>query len=187
MAYTIPQIVGWMAVSQPLARIGESKKRATKGSVIDKDLDIKLYNTRADISYEYAQDPTSDNLFAMGNYGLSLCGVYLFQAMSATGGGAVTPITPVTPTPSIVSPIRITGADFSSALSWTGTNSDGVNVLAAYTIQVFWNGLSRYLTEDSEWTRTSTGFNIIVNGSTITAFDATTTNFGDEFYISISV
>lgn len=186
MAYSIPQIVGWMAVCQPLARIGEVKRLANGDTSADVDLDIKLYDTRRDIEYEYAQDPISDNLFAIGNYGLSLCGIYLFQAMQATGGGAVVPISPVTPTQSIISPLPITGADFASALSWTGANSYGVTILSSYALQVFWNGLNRFLESGYEFTRTTTGFSIIVNGVTITAFDATTTNFTDQFYIFIS-
>lgn len=102
MAYSIHQIIGWMAVSQPLARIGEAKKLSQGNNAANVDLDIKLYITRKDLEYEYAQDPTSDILFSIGNYGLSLCGIYLFQAITATGGGAVTPITPVTPTSPII-------------------------------------------------------------------------------------
>lgn len=100
MAYTIPEIITWAKICQPLARIGEANKAASDRSR-DVDLDMKLYDTRKDVEYEYNQDPNSTNLFSMGNYLLSLCGVYLFQAQQATtGGGTITPITPsLTPDP----------------------------------------------------------------------------------------
>lgn len=95
MAYTIPEIIIWAKISQPLARIGEAKKLANGNKNADVNLDMKLYNTRADVQYEYDQDPSSDNLFLIGNYLLALCGVYLFQAQATTiGGGTITPITP---------------------------------------------------------------------------------------------
>lgn len=94
MAYTIPEIVTWAKLSQPLAAIGEAKKNNSDRSK-NLDLHIELYLTRADVEYEYDQDPNSTNLFAMGNYLLSLCGEYLFIAQQATvGGGTITPITP---------------------------------------------------------------------------------------------
>jgi hypothetical protein len=88
MAYTIPEIITWSKMCQPLARIGEAKRKARGDNAADLDLDMKIYDTRIDVAYEYAQDPTSNNLFDMGNYLLSLCGVYLFtaQQVSATGG-----------------------------------------------------------------------------------------------------
>ena len=95
MAYTIPEIITWAKICQPLARIGEAKRLAEGDTAADVDLDIKLYITRKDVEYEYAQDQSSTNLFAMGNYLLSLCGRYLFQAQQTTiGGGSVTPVTP---------------------------------------------------------------------------------------------
>jgi len=95
MAYSIPEIIVWSKISQPLARIGEAKKRATNNGSIDKDLDIELYLTRKDVEYEYGQDTDSSNLYAMGNYLLALCGVYLFQAQeTVVGGGTITPIIP---------------------------------------------------------------------------------------------
>jgi hypothetical protein len=87
-------------MSQCFARIGEAKKRLS-GRTFDENLDIKLFLTRKDCEYEYAQDPNSTNLFSIGNYLLALCGVYLFQAQQAiAGGGSITPITPgLAPTP----------------------------------------------------------------------------------------
>lgn len=94
MAYPIPQILTWSKMCQPLARIGEAKKSASD-KTRDTDLDMKIYLTRKDVEYEYAQDPSSDKLFSMGNYLLSLCGVYLFTAQQMTaGGGSVTPVSP---------------------------------------------------------------------------------------------
>lgn len=111
MAYSIPDIITWAKISQPLARYGEARKKANIGGSIDYDLDMKLFITRRDVEYEYAQDPTSDNLFAMGNYLLALCGVYLFAAQAATGsGGSISPVTPAGG--SSIFPLVVTGSDF---------------------------------------------------------------------------
>lgn len=100
MAYTIPEIIVWSKISQPLARYGEAKRKASGDNAADVDLDMKLYDTRVDVAYEYAQDTESENLFAMGNYLLALCGRYLFQAQATVaGGGTITPITPGGSTP----------------------------------------------------------------------------------------
>lgn len=102
MAYTIPEIILWGQISQPLARIGESKRKALGDNAADVDLDIKLYNTIIDVSYAYNQNADSAIQFTMGNYLLALCGRYLFTAQATiAGGGSITPITPggITPDP----------------------------------------------------------------------------------------
>lgn len=103
MSYPITDIIQWAKVAQPLARYGEAKKKSTIGASVDEDLDLKLYITRKDVESEYALDPSSSQLFPMGNYLLTLMGVYLFAAQQASGGGgSISPITPpaaVTPNP----------------------------------------------------------------------------------------
>jgi hypothetical protein len=97
MAYTIPEIITWAKIAQPLARVGEAKRLADGDDAADVDLDIKLYMTRKDVEYAYAQNSDSAILHTMGNYLLMLCGVYLFQAQQTNvGGGIITPITPGT-------------------------------------------------------------------------------------------
>jgi hypothetical protein len=97
MAYTIPEIITWSRICQPLARIGEAKRLVKGDKDADPDLDIKLYMTRKDVEYAYAQNADSDILHIMGNYLLMLCGRYLFQAQQTNvGGGTITPITPGT-------------------------------------------------------------------------------------------
>jgi hypothetical protein len=86
----------------------------------------------------------------------------------------------------VATPIPITGADFASALAWNGRNSSGVVLLPTDIIQIYWNDIQRYLKQDYEWTRTSTGFTIIINGDTITGFDATGANLTSVFEIDIS-
>lgn len=181
MAYTIPQIIGWMAASQPLAKIGEAKRLAEGDGSADTELDIKLYNTRLDIQYAYNNNADADIQFIMGNYGLMLCGEYLFQAQQMTGGGTVTPISPVNPLQPIISPLYITGANFASATAWNGNNSENISILSSYTLQVYWNDIPRFLIEGTEWTRTSTGITIDIAG-----FDATGANIDSVFYIYIN-
>jgi len=95
MAYSAAQIIQWMKISQPLARYGESKRWYNGDKSADLDLDMKLYITRKDIQYALDQNSDADILFTIGNYGLALCGIYLFQAQAQTGGGgSVTPVNP---------------------------------------------------------------------------------------------
>jgi hypothetical protein len=129
MAYTIPEIIVWSKMCQPLARIGEAKKLANGDRSADVDLDMKIYITRKDTEYSYAQEPTSDDTFAIGNYLLALCGIYLFVAQQTTiGGGTITPVTPpaiTTPTPYdfIVTPSSFIAAGDTSKIfpsEWIG-------------------------------------------------------------------
>lgn len=91
MPYATADLINWGKISQPLARYGEARKKAFTGASIDQDLDIKLFLTRKDVEYEYAQDPTSTILFPIGNYFLTLMGIYFFAAQRYAGGGGVIP------------------------------------------------------------------------------------------------
>lgn len=93
MAYATLDLINWAKICQPLARYNEARRKATTGATLDEDLDIKLYITRKDVEYEYDQDPTSENLFPMGNYLLTLMFPYFFEAQQATGsGGSISPL-----------------------------------------------------------------------------------------------
>lgn len=97
MSYAITDIINWAKICQPLAKYNETKKKAVIGGSQESDLDVQIYNARKDLEYSYAQDPTTDQTFQIGQYVLALCGVYLFQAQGATGsGGSITPISPST-------------------------------------------------------------------------------------------
>ena len=95
MAYSIPNIIQWAKASQALAAIGEGKNLATRNGTIEDGLDVKLYTERKSLEYAYAQDPSSNQTFLVGQGVLALCGQYIFEAQEATGsGGSITPITP---------------------------------------------------------------------------------------------
>ena len=95
MAYTTPQIIQWAKIAQPLARIGETKRWSNGDTSADVDLDVKLYMTRLDVEYAYAQNADSAILFSMSNYLLSLMGIYFLEAQGYSGGGgSITPINP---------------------------------------------------------------------------------------------
>lgn len=120
------------------------------------------------------------------NYLVWLTGFFGQQAQAIIdGGGDGGTVIPGTAAP-IKSPIMITGSMFATSLGWEGANNDGMVILPSYSLQVFWNGLNRYLIEGYEWARTAKGFDIIVNGETITAFDALGANATDIFFIFIS-
>jgi len=150
----------------------------------DPRLPLMIYMERMALNWKLQYEADDTDLYDVGNYVWALCGKFglMAQATITSGGGSVTPGTPTI----IQSPIRITGANFASALSWEGANSDAINVLSAYNLQVFWNDANRFLDEGISWSRTATGFDIIIDGTVITDFDATTTNIDSVFYIYIS-
>ena len=75
--------------------------------------------------------------------------------------------------------IKITEADFYSAVLWNGKNNEGVLLRSRYSLKVFYNDGNRYLDEGTEWQRTSLGIEILIPG-----FDATADPF--TFYIHIN-
>lgn len=97
MAYTTQDIILWGKISQPLAAIGEAKKRATRGRTVDTDLHIKLYVERKTVEW-YNSQTTIDNdiLYTISNYLFALEGVYGLEAQFRDGGsgGSVTPVSP---------------------------------------------------------------------------------------------
>jgi hypothetical protein len=95
MSYAITDIIDWAKAAQPLAYYGEKKKLALQHGTIEENLHIKLRMERLSLEYAYAQDPTSDQTYQIGQWVLALCGVYLFEAQAATGGGgSISPVTP---------------------------------------------------------------------------------------------
>lgn len=182
MSLTVLQKIDIGRVCSILAS-DELNSGTIQGGALDKGLPIQLYACTEGLEMLYDLDSVNADLEIIGNDLISKCRHYARAVSLIQSGGTNPDIS--TPT-IIVSPIPITGADFASALSWTGTNHNGINVLAAYGIQVFWNSLSRFLQEGYEFTRTATGFDIIVNGVTITAFNSQVENLTDQFYIFIS-
>lgn len=96
------------------------------------------------------------NLRAMANYLIWLIGFYGQQAqviLEGSGGGSIIP-----PSADVVTPITISGFDFSSATEWDNPG------YAGKTLVVFSNGIARYLTFGSEWDYTLGGIEIISPG-----------------------
>jgi hypothetical protein len=118
-------------------------------------------------------------LRSIANYLYALCAPYNVKAASIIG--IVEPNVNARPVmiSSIISPIRVTSEDFADDTHWNGQNSVNQPVLGSYRLQVFANFIARYLTEGTEWERTSTGVNILLDG-----FDALSNEY--ELYIDIS-
>lgn len=95
MAYPTSSIIQWAKISQVLAFYDSAKKKSNVG-YLDPDLHIKLWIEWQSLNWEYNQDSSSEYLFTMGNYVLSLCYIYLFEAMtvSGSGGASSTPSVP---------------------------------------------------------------------------------------------
>lgn len=107
---------------------------------------------------------TDQDLREMANYLIWLIGFYGQQAQvidEGAGGGTVIP-----PSDGVLTPITISGPDFSTATEWDYPS------YAGKSLTVFSNGISRYLTAGSEWEYTSGGINILVPG-----FDSATLDY----------
>lgn len=168
MSYAITDIIRWAKISQPLATRDQSRKESTvTGSTII-DLDVKLYIERKSLEYAYAQDPTSDETFQIGQWVLALIGIYLFEAQETTGsGGTISPVSPSGPTINNLFPLVKVGSDFESdAVSYNNPDIVGFNLM-------LW--VSNY---SQEWQfapgffiYTSTGFKIVAADFNINDYD----------------
>lgn len=123
MAYSASQILTWAKTSQVLAYIDSVKKKAFSGGYNDPELHMKIWVEWQSLQWEYDQDPSSDNLFAMGNYVFALCFPYTFRAMLIAGMSGVSP-TPVTPGAAYI---------YNEITGIVGTTSGLVNGAATYT------------------------------------------------------
>lgn len=129
MAYAISDILQWAEASQALSVIGETKNLALKGGSYDVDLHTKIYTERKSLEYAYAQDPSDDDTYMIGNWVLALLGGYLFESQNASGsGGAISAITPAS------APDRIDFIVSASSFLPTGTTT--------YTFPAAWEGFN---------------------------------------------
>ena len=185
MAIAITTILDIARVSQYL-----SANDIAKGSLFgERKVPITpkvLYMERKAVEWMYNLDPTNETLRLTANYLYSLCRGYNLEASNIVNSGGGGSITPANPSAIVIpSPIAVRGDDFTSQYSWTGANGANVNVLPSYTLQVLYNPASTMLTESTDWTRTATGFDIVLGG-VFSSFDATGANASDLFYIFIS-
>lgn len=181
--WTIPITIEYGDISVYLKANDQSKGTLFSPRVVQSPAPAKTIQMITDAlrwGYEGGTQ-TDQSLRAMANYDRWLMGTFGQQAVvvaNGSGGGSVVPPGGVT----IKSPIPITGNDFANATEWNGVNDDGINILASYTLQVYWNDIPRYLVQGTDWERTGSGIEILIPG-----FDATTTNLDSLFYISISI
>lgn len=152
MAYATLDLINWAKICQPLARHGEAKRKGTQGATLDEDLDIKLAITRADLEYEYNQDSASENLFPMGNYLLTLMGIYFFQAQQATGsGGSISPLTPEATIPGVLDFIVDGGTLIATGVGSVYLNGLGGRPdLRGYNVNFARNGTEQYTTNPGD-------------------------------------
>lgn len=114
------------------------------------------------------------------NYLYALCAAYSLQAANTIGIVDDNVIARPVTIGALVTPIRITSVNFVDATHWNGANSINQPILSSYRLQVFANFIARYLVQGTEWERTASGINILIDG-----FDALTNEY--EFYIDISL
>ena len=123
------------------------------------------------------QDPS---ITRTANYLYALCAPYNQKAAYIINNFANGGTSPTSALNAIVSPLRITQANFATATVWNGQNSLNQPIFSYYKLQVFANFIARYLIEGTEWERTANGINILLEG-----FDATANEY--EFYIDVSL
>jgi hypothetical protein len=157
MSYALTDIDQWAKVSESLARYDQSKKLSELGGTTITDLDIKLYVERKSLEYAYNQDPSSADTFQIGQWVLSLIGIYLFEAQQATGGGGT--IVPVTPSGVFTYPLVLVASNFQpNGITFINNNMPSNDKLKMW--------VSNY---SEEWYIESTGFFVRTsNGFVIT-------------------
>lgn len=177
--YVVSEIINIAKISEYLCA-NDIAKKGLWGGGVDLQLPNKIFNIRKSVEFVYTIEPTEPSLIATSNYLYALCAPYSLKAawiINNFSNGSTSPTSPLT---SIVSPLRITQADFATATAWNGQNSINQVIYGYYRLQVFANFIARYLTEGVEWERTANGINILLDG-----FDATVNEY--EFYIDISL
>lgn len=118
MAYTTADIILWAKISQPLASVGERKKKATRGQAVDPLHDQQLYVVRKTVEWYSTQGTIdTDILYTISNYLFALTFPYGLRAQYISGGsgGQVVPVSPsadnlLVPYDFIVSGVTSTGA-----------------------------------------------------------------------------
>lgn len=140
MSYAITDIITWAKCSQALAAIGEASSKANQQGTIEEDLHVKLYVERKSLEYAYAQNPTSDQTFQIGQGVLALCGMYLFEAQQASGnGGSITPIYPT----DIPDPLEFIVNSSSPIISGASTFTTTQTQFSGYNLLVVWNNVTQ--------------------------------------------
>lgn len=170
MAYATQDILDWAAGSQPLAFIGELKKKYFNRGTgdFDEDLHTKIMIEREILQWQFDQDPTDSDelLFGMGNYVYALCFPYVLEAMEAQGGGSV--VVPGTGV-GMAFPFVITSADF---------ESDGVTYInqniANIDLMIFINEWTQqWLFSPTSFVNVGNGIQIALSGFDANTFDYT--------------
>ena len=170
MSYTIPNIILWAKAAQPLARLGEVNKKRSIGGAQEKNLDMQLYNARLDLSYSYAQEPASNTTFTIGQYVLSLMGVWIFAAQSATGGGggggSVTPVTPIVSGGYYVLPLGVTSPPSTGQpVAGQSTYQNDLMIGATQLQYIIYNNVVMTILEADFTVDTATGILTLQNGN----------------------
>ena len=94
MAYTIPQIINYASVCQSYS-IADIAKSGLDGGGIDLQLPRKIYCIRKNLQWIYTLDNNDSTITGTANYLIALCGKYFLKASNSTGGGSVSPISPI--------------------------------------------------------------------------------------------
>lgn len=156
------QVITYAEIAQYLCLYDIERETRPFAGGIDQQLPRKIYLVRKNLSWLYDKDSADTRLIPLANYLFWLLNRWGLKAENVTGSGGT--IAPISPSDTIKSPIKITGADFVSATLWNGQNYDSINIKATYTLQVFYNDIQRFLDEGTEWNRTSLGCNITLSG-----------------------
>lgn len=160
MSYTVSQIINIAKISQYLAKI-DVAKGSLFGQRIAPNTPQILYAERKAVEWMYNLDPTDSTLTLTANYLYSLCRGYNLKAASISGGGgSVSPVDPVSPTPS---PYQFIVAA-SGELINNGESSVTITAFIGYNLLFSRGGIpqSTVTTEPSyySWDKTSGLFTI---------------------------
>lgn len=171
--YTTSQILTWAKSSQALAYKDGGRKKARVG-YLDSDLHMKIWVEWQSLSWEYDQDPSSDNLYEMGNYVFALCFPYVFEAMVLSGSSGVSP-NPVVPGVSYI---------YNEILGTVGTTSGLTAGATTYTNTDMVGGTDlNFILLDGMVLTVGTDFSFDNSGGTITLLNSNVWVSGSKLII----
>ena len=145
----ISTILNLASISQYLSAYDVTLDTALNGGSLNKSLPREIYQTRKNVEWMYAQDPTNQYLVEVGNYLYALCGRYISQAKTILGsnGGVVIPPSSSTNTYAFAEiPINVNG-DSGQPIAGTSVYQNNLMIGAKdiYQItldaQIYYNGV----------------------------------------------
>lgn len=127
--YSTSDTIIYGKISGYLSTVNNTKKLALNGGVLDTRHPHLLLLATQSLEWLYDQDPTDEDIFAVTDYVIALCGAYLAQAINiAALGGGGTIVIPSTKTAASIEGFRIELPITQSSTPAAGATTYTVNI-----------------------------------------------------------